>query len=177
MQQNITELPMMTFSEAVKRNINNLTNLKGRARRSELWWNFLAYSIVSLIMSSVLSGNILLSGIVSFILQLCIVAVTVRRMHDRGHSGYWVIASVLISVIFQISLMTSDFYEVMNTVNPNPNDIINIMTSPILVILGLLSFIVNICILIFALQDSKPEENKYGKSPKYIVAEETSTVI
>lgn len=172
MQQNIKEQPRMTFSEAIKRNLNNLINFNGRARRSELWWNYLAYFILSCIVGIILGGSTAISSIVSLLLELCIVAVTIRRLHDSGHSGYWVIASVLLSVIAQINLSTSGFYEITNTLNPNPEEIINMISQPSFIGLGIISFIVNICILVFALQDSKPEENKYGKSPKYIIEEE-----
>ena len=49
--------PLLSFTEAVKSTWQNITNFRGRARRSELWWSFLVYVAVSTIGSSLLSSN------------------------------------------------------------------------------------------------------------------------
>ena len=43
--EGIKKLPSMGFGESVKTVLTNLTNFKGRARRSELWWYWVAYAI------------------------------------------------------------------------------------------------------------------------------------
>lgn len=43
------------------------------------------------------------------------------------------------------------------------------MSDPIVMTSMLLLFFLNISILVFCVMDGKPEENKYGPSPKYIV--------
>ena len=50
--------PQLSFTEAVKSTWQNITNFRGRARRSELWWSFLVYAAVSAIGSSLLSDNL-----------------------------------------------------------------------------------------------------------------------
>ena len=100
METNLKELPQLSFTEALKKNYEDFTDLKGRSRRSELWWNYLVYFIVALCVSLVLSGvNMYVATIVSFLLQLWVVPVTIRRMHDREHSGVWVVAAVVISLV------------------------------------------------------------------------------
>ena len=94
METNITTLPQLSFAEAVKLNFARITDFKGRSRRSELWWNYLAYTILTFCFSLLLGTNYMLAAIISFILQLVIVPVTIRRMHDGGHSGIWVVAAV-----------------------------------------------------------------------------------
>ena len=49
--------PLLSFTEAVKSTWQNITNFRGRARRSELWWSFWVYAAVSTIGSSLLSSN------------------------------------------------------------------------------------------------------------------------
>jgi len=172
MEQTTKALPRLGFSEAIKKNFSSLTDIKGRSRRSELWWNFLLYIIISMVINTVLSALPLVQGIAAFIVQLVIMAaVTVRRLHDRGQSGLWVAASFALGLIAQIYICNSGFYELMNSLNPDPNKIVEILTQPALMILGVISFVVNIVILVFCLMDSKPEENKYGPSPKYVTEE------
>ncbi len=43
------------------------------------------------------------------------------------------------------------------------------MSRPELIVTLVLDFIVNITIFVFCLLDSKPEANKYGPSPKYVI--------
>ena len=94
--EGIKKLPSMGFGESVKTVLANLTNFNGRARRSELWWYWVAYAVVAIIAGLALSGFPLVLGIISLVLQLSLWAVTVRRLHDRGHSGWWVTAAILI---------------------------------------------------------------------------------
>lgn len=163
METNQNALPQLTFQEAVKLNIARITDLKGRSRRSELWWNFLVYLIFSFCLSLLFSGNIILLTIISFLLQLAICPVTVRRMHDGGHSGIWVWASVAISLATNIYGISKGI-----STTTNPQAIMAFATSPEIIGLSLASFIVNIVILVFALMDSKKETNQYGPSPKYV---------
>lgn len=162
--QQPTALPQLSFQEALKLNIANITNIKGRSRRSELWWNFLAYMILSFCISLLFgNSNAVLLVIISFLLQLSITPVTIRRMHDVGQSGIWVWAAVAIGVatnvygVYKGITSTTDIKVIMEFVQ-----------SPVFLGLSLASFIVNIVILVFSLMDSKKEVNRYGASPKYV---------
>lgn len=148
--------------------MKNLTNFNGRARRSELWWYYLLYAIMCIVASAVAMAFPYLLMTLSFILLLSVCAVTVRRLHDSGHSGLWVLASVLIDIASNIYCLNAGLLELTQTANPNPEDILKIYSDPVFMSLGLASFVVNIVILVFSLQDSKKEENQYGPSPKYV---------
>lgn len=125
--------PMMSFGASVKTCFSKYATFKGRARRSEYWWfcllNFIA-GIVTVVLDyqmgtiNIELGIGALSGLYSLIVFLPGLAVSVRRLHDTGHSGW----NYLLTFI------------------------------PIIGSLFLLYFFV--C-------DSAPEENRYGKSPKY----------
>lgn len=102
----------MSFTESVRTCLSKYSNFDGRARRSEFWWFFLFYQLVSL--PFVIPGVLLIlfglpgdaSSSVSplFIIGLfllivgalaqlaCIVpmlAVGCRRLHDYGQTGWW----------------------------------------------------------------------------------------
>ena len=86
----------MSMIESVKTVLSKYVDFSGRARRSEFWWYFLCYAIVSGVLSSVYqatqSGIVAgLSGIVSLGLLLPTLAVHVRRLHDVGGSGWWLL--------------------------------------------------------------------------------------
>lgn len=169
--ENIKKLPSLTAGEAIKSVLSNLTNFKGRSRRSELWWYWLVYFLVVMVLALVLSPFPALLAIIAFLLQLTTWAVTVRRLHDRGHSGLWVAAAIIIGLANNIYVMQSGYYDALTSVNPDPNEAMRMVSGPVFIILSLLSFIVNITIFVFCVRDSKPEANKYGPSPKYVFDE------
>lgn len=172
MENGINKLPSLTISESLKTVFNNLTNFSGRSRRSELWWAFLTVAIIDFVLSLVLKSIPLAGGIITTIVQFALLsAVTVRRLHDRGQCGWWVAASLLVSIANIVYYQTSGLAEAASAVNPDVNEVIGHLSSPATVIIGTLSLIVNVVILIFCLLDSKPEANKYGLSPKYKLGE------
>lgn len=159
--------PQLSFTEAVKSTWQNITNFRGRARRSELWWSFLVYVAVSSVGSLLLSDNIMVSLAFSITLYVWIAAVTVRRLQDNGHSAVWVIASILANLANSILMSTSGDLDLISAINVTPSEIIDVVSKPVYLVLGAISTISNLMILIFCLQDSDPMPNKYGESPKY----------
>ena len=159
--------PQLSFTEAVKSTWQNITNFRGRARRSELWWSFLVYAAVSAIGSSLLSDNIMVSLTFSIALYVWIAAVTVRRLQDNGHSAFWVFASILANLANSIIMSSSGDLDLISAINVTPSEIIDVVSKPVYLVLGAISTISNLMILIFCLQDSDPMPNKYGESPKY----------
>ena len=163
----INARPQLSFTEAVKSTWQNITNFRGRARRSELWWSFLVYAAVSAIGSLLLSDNIMASLAFSIALYVWIAAVTVRRLQDNGHSAVWVIASILANLANSIIMSSSGDLDIISAINVTPSEIIDVVSKPVYLVLGAISTISNLMILIFCLQDSDPMPNKYGESPKY----------
>lgn len=163
--------PMMGFGESVQTVLSKLTDFNGRARRSELWWYFMLYAIASLATKQFLPADQMLESVISIILMLTAASVTVRRLHDRGHGGWWVAASILLSIINLVYMQACGYMNVMQAVNPDPYIASKIITDPVMITLGLLSFAVNLSIFVFCVLDGKLEDNKYGASPKYIVSD------
>lgn len=67
---NYKKLPSMGFAESVNSVLKNMLNFNGRSRRSELWWYFLAYMLVCMICSLLLSSSPVAMAIISTILLL-----------------------------------------------------------------------------------------------------------
>lgn len=95
----------MGYAQAVVSVFSNYFTFKGRAPRSEYWYFVLFYMIgnaaTTLIdqrmfefQSSGLLGSIY--GLVTFVPSL---SVAVRRLHDTGRSGWWVLVPILALVL------------------------------------------------------------------------------
>lgn len=171
----IEKKPTLGFSEAVKTASGKLTQFNGRARRSELWWFYLLCMIVNLVIELLPLGY-MMQSIIGILVLVFLSAVTVRRLHDRGQSGWWVFVSILTYVIAAGWLQSSGLYEELSTINPDPEKIAAAMQKPFFLITSLVNIVSNIIILIFCLCDGKPETNKYGQSPKYVI-EDTETAM
>ena len=105
--------PMMTIQESVKQCLRKYADFGGRAARAEFWWWVLATTIVSMAFSAVdtfigaFSGGYyfsLLGTIFSLAILLPSLAVTSRRLHDIGKTGWWQLAWYIIAVIGWIAL-------------------------------------------------------------------------
>jgi uncharacterized membrane protein YhaH (DUF805 family) len=87
----------MTFGAAVSSVLTQYTGFSGRARRSEFWWYTLFASAVYLVVALIdaAMNTTLLGLIVSLGLLLPTLAVTVRRLHDTGRSGWWILIGLI----------------------------------------------------------------------------------
>ncbi len=64
----------------------------GRARRKEFWMFYLFYLIIVVVLGIVewmIGIPAILTGIYTLALIVPTIAVTVRRLHDTGRSGWW----------------------------------------------------------------------------------------
>ena len=88
--------------------LKNYTVFKGRARRKEYWMFVLVNVVISIILSLIeafadpMEG--VLTGIYSLLILLPCLAVGVRRLHDTGRSGWWLLLA-LIPIIGTIILI------------------------------------------------------------------------
>ncbi|MDP1923862.1 MAG: DUF805 domain-containing protein [Thiobacillus sp.] len=92
---------------------------KGRARRKEYWFFILFNLIASLLLTLVdfMTGSLdaelgmgLLSGLYSLAILIPSLAVTVRRLHDTGRTGWWLLIGLipLIGAIVLLVFMLLD---------------------------------------------------------------------
>ena len=86
-------------SEAVRSVLANITNFSGRASRSEYWW-----WVGAVILAEIIAGVIaMIMPEVGMVLYVIIIigaiipglAVAVRRLHDTGRSGWWLLLGLV----------------------------------------------------------------------------------
>ncbi len=79
----------------------------GRARRKEYWFFVLFNTIINLVLSgidSVVTGAGVVPGLYTLAVLIPSIAVAVRRLHDIGRTGWWLLIG-LIPVIGWIVLL------------------------------------------------------------------------
>lgn len=84
----------MGFAEAVKTGLSKYVDFSGRARRSEYWYWVLfvvLVDIVASILDSALGSERLFYSLAGLVFFLPGVAVAIRRLHDTGRSGWWLL--------------------------------------------------------------------------------------
>ncbi len=118
----------ISFSEAIKSVLGKYADFNGRARRSEYWYWVLAWAIIYVIclaLSAVLGDALGLLGLI-FTLATSVpyLAVTARRLHDIGRSGWWqLIAFVpLAGFILMLIWTTTDSQPGENDYGPSPKE-------------------------------------------------------
>lgn len=103
---------------------NKYADFNGRARRTEYWYfvlfNFLVATAVGLVVG--LIGLDWLSYIYSLALLVPGIAIGVRRLHDIGKSGWWLLISFipLIGAIWLIILLVKEGNQGSNAYGPDP---------------------------------------------------------
>jgi uncharacterized membrane protein YhaH (DUF805 family) len=87
----------MSFGEAISTCFNKFVDFKGRASRSEFWYFYLFYAIVTFGAGAVSEdfGNAALA-----ILLLPILAASARRLHDSDRSGWFMLIPIANIVFF-----------------------------------------------------------------------------
>ncbi|MGG5807908.1 DUF805 domain-containing protein [Falsiroseomonas sp. CW058] len=89
----------MNFGDAVRTCLNNYVTLSGRARRSEFWYFFLFQMLMQfaagVLDAAILGGSGAVGMLVSLGLLLPSIAVAVRRLHDTGRSGWWLLIALV----------------------------------------------------------------------------------
>ena len=110
----------------------NYVNFQGRARR-KAYWMFALFNIIAIIVLGVIEGAIGLSGqsgygILTGLYSLAIIlpglAVAVRRLHDTGRSGWWILIGLvpLVGPIVLLVFFVQDSQPGSNQYGPNPKE-------------------------------------------------------
>lgn len=113
--------------------IKKYATFSGRARRKEYWYFFLFNVLISMVLGFVdgLTGNFepasgfgLLSGIYTLSVLIPGIAVGVRRLHDTGRTGWWllIILIPLIGALVLLYFMILDSNSGSNKYGNDPKD-------------------------------------------------------
>ena len=130
---------MMGFMDALTTVFRNkYATFSGRASRSEYWWAYLGYFVIATVLQifAIIGGIILIDagelallptliaivGIVAMIIPT--IAVSVRRMHDTGKSGWMLLILIIpcIGFILWIVWMVEDGQAHDNAYGPVPTN-------------------------------------------------------
>jgi uncharacterized membrane protein YhaH (DUF805 family) len=99
---------MMGFMDAIMSCLKGSLSFDGRASKSEFWWFFLAFLIVDFVLAFIggflwgMTDNMAFIYIsyLSYILYPAYLSAAVRRVHDHGKSGWWILCPIYIIVLF-----------------------------------------------------------------------------
>ena len=106
--------------------IKNYVGFSGRARRKEYWMFYLMNVIIALGLGIItvvaMDGSPILSTLYSLFIFLPALAVSIRRLHDIGKSGWWylIVFVPLIGWIWLIVLLVTEGDSGENQYGPDP---------------------------------------------------------
>ncbi|MBV7700099.1 DUF805 domain-containing protein [Streptomyces sp. TRM70350] len=112
---------MNWFVEVVKK----YAVFSGRARRKEYWMFALVYTIIAVVLAIVdaaVLGSQILTAILTIGLLLPGLGVTVRRLHDAGRTGWWILIGIipLVGSIVMLVFLCLDGEAGANKYGENP---------------------------------------------------------
>lgn len=105
----------MGFADAVRSGFQNYVNFSGRSMRSEYWY-WVLFTLLVNILANIIDPGGTLAGLAGLVFLLPGLAVAVRRLHDIGRSGWWLLVG-LIPVLGWIYLI----YLYIQPSEPQPN--------------------------------------------------------
>jgi len=111
--------------------LNKYAVFSRRARRKEFWMFFFINLLISVVLIAIDSligtfspqtGFGLLQGLYSLAVLIPSIAVTVRRLHDTGRTGWWILIGLIpiIGGIVLLIFMVLDSQPGVNQYGPNP---------------------------------------------------------
>lgn len=104
--------------------LKKYVEFNGRARRKEYWMFFLINFVIALALGVVdaVLGFGLLGGLYALAVLLPSLAVTVRRLHDTGRTGWWILIGLipLIGIIVILIFMVLEGQPGDNAYGPDP---------------------------------------------------------
>jgi uncharacterized membrane protein YhaH (DUF805 family) len=97
--------------ESVKSGFAKYSDYKGRATRSEYWYWYL-FTIILIALAGIIDVEIsktssFITDIAELVILLPTICVGIRRMHDSGHRGWWILCPI-VNFIFLLSPSVED---------------------------------------------------------------------
>lgn len=120
----------VSFSQAVRMAFDSYCRFQGRSSRSEYWWWVLftfilgsALSLLELLLGFSSTAAQATNGLLSLVLLLPGLGLSVRRLHDIGKSGWWILLGFipLVGTIILIIWFAQNSQMQDNQYGPVPN--------------------------------------------------------
>ena len=175
-------LPPLGFTEALNEAVNKVVTFEGRSRRSEFWWAMLVLAAAVLVVAPLVGALVIpLAGVyltpfVGLVVSLVAVPLVFRRLHDTGRSGWWWGGGAIMQVVSWLVLGVLAARAGDSIWYDHDYDPGLWMLAVVYVIMAVAVVVYHIVVLVFLCQDSEPEENDYGPSPKYPAEDNTEPV-
>lgn len=108
--------------------LKNYAGFSGRARRTEYWMFFLINFIIVVVLDVIgvaIKLSTILGGVYSLLVLIPALAVGVRRLHDTGRSGWWLLISLIpvVGTIILIVFLATDGQPGDNQYGSNPKQV------------------------------------------------------
>jgi len=105
--------------------LKNYAGFSGRARRAEYWMFFLINLIIIVVLEllgSAVRLFLIVAGIYGLAVLVPSIAVAVRRLHDTGRSGWWVLITLIpfIGSIILLVFLATEGQRTDNQYGPDP---------------------------------------------------------
>jgi uncharacterized membrane protein YhaH (DUF805 family) len=88
----------MSFTDAIRDAFTQYATFSGRSSRAAYWW-FALFNALVVVTALVLDAALRTGGVFYLLTALAVIvpnlAVTVRRLHDTGHSAWWLLISIV----------------------------------------------------------------------------------
>lgn len=159
-------LPQLTFVEAVKTCFKKYATFSGRARRSEFWWFSVLNGILYCCTYALVSWKMAVkSDLESQIGEALFDSDKMAALEAQAQScdNIFFPLLVIIGIVGLILLLPGLGVTVRRLHDTGRSG--NLLW---LYLIPLVNCVIGILVLVYALQDSKPEANKFGPSPKYV---------
>ncbi len=157
--------PMMSFGDAVKTCFKKYASFKGRARRSEFWWFYLAIYVVNSVLGSIL-----------FYFGSAKQALQEEALNNIGFDKLDQLQALAdkeatyahINLVLMILIAVWSLVTLIPILAAWCRRLHDVGKSGHYLWLGLLCGVGGLIPLIMAIGDSQPHPNAYGPSPKYV---------
>ena len=150
----------------------NYANFNGRARRSEYWYFTLFNVIFSLITTAIdamLNLDTGLNAVYSLAVFIPGLAVSFRRLHDIGKSG-WLLVIIYLAMIICVAVMIGASLSALSGVASPEGFGVGV------IIAGVVVFGLAIWLLVLFCTNGDVGPNKYGPDPKADGSEDISQI-
>ena len=160
-----SELPMVSFPQAVKLGFKNYFKFSGRATRAEYWW-WLLFTVLAGIVLNVVDTLTGTMGMVGFLFEFATLvpsfALGARRLHDINRTGWWLLwflGSFPMAAIGGGILLVS-FFLLDNFL------ILTVLGFAMAIGFGILGMIGVIVLIVWLIKQGDEGLNKYGPDPR-----------